>query len=94
MTTGYRILVVDDDRAFRLSTAALLRNDGHAVDVVAIGQEAVVTLRASRYDLLLLDLRMPGIDGLGVVDALRARGAQRDGLSCSPFAIRLLREFD
>jgi two-component system response regulator HydG len=74
MTTGYRILVVDDDRAFRLSTAALLRNDGHAVDVVTSGQEAVVTLRASRFDLLLLDLRMPGIDGLGVVEALRVWG--------------------
>lgn len=73
-TTGFRILVVDDDRAFRLSTAALLRNDGHAVDVAADGQEAVITLRASRYDLLLLDLRMPGIDGLGVVEALRVWG--------------------
>jgi two-component system response regulator FlrC len=72
--TGFRILVVDDDHAFRLSTAALLRNDGHLVDIVADGQAAVVTLRASRYDLLLLDLRMPGIDGLGVVEALRVWG--------------------
>jgi two-component system response regulator HydG len=73
-SSGFRLLVLDDDRAFRLSTAALLRTDGHTVDVVASGQEAVVTLRETRYDLLLLDLRMPGIDGLGVIEALRVWG--------------------
>ncbi len=69
-----RILVVDDDRVFRLSTAALLRTDGHVVDTANDGQEAVTALRASHFDLMILDLRMPGIDGLGLVEALRLWG--------------------
>jgi DNA-binding NtrC family response regulator len=69
-----RILVVDDDRAFRLSTAELLRQDGYVVTAVGDGQQAVDALRADRYDLMLLDLRMPGIDGTGLVTALREWG--------------------
>ena len=74
MTTPAKILVVDDDRAFRLSTAALLRHDGHLVDAVGDGQSAVDALRRQRFDLLVLDLRMPGIDGFGLVEALRVWG--------------------
>jgi two-component system response regulator HydG len=69
-----RILVVDDDRAFRLSTAALLRADGHVADAVGDGQAGVEALRQASYDLVILDLRMPGVDGLGVVEALRVWG--------------------
>ncbi|QJR36896.1 sigma-54-dependent transcriptional regulator [Gemmatimonas groenlandica] len=74
-----RILVVDDDRAFRLSTAALLRAEGHAVQVAEDGSAAVAALRtahesAAPMDLVLLDVRMPGLDGLGVVEALRVWG--------------------
>jgi DNA-binding NtrC family response regulator len=69
-----RILIVDDDLAFRLSTAALLRQDGYEVVPVANGQAAVDALNAGAFDLMLLDLRMPGTDGLGVVEALRRWG--------------------
>lgn len=69
-----RILVVDDDRVFRLSTAALLEADGYGVHAVASGQEAVEALRASRFDAMLLDVKMPGADGIAVVEALRLWG--------------------
>jgi DNA-binding NtrC family response regulator len=74
-----RLLVVDDDRTFRLSTAALLRAEGHEVHAVEDGRTAVAALRdadssGARFDLVLLDLRMPGIDGLGVVESLRVWG--------------------
>lgn len=74
MTTMRRILVVDDDRAFRLSTCALLRHDGYAADDAADGVAAVEALRARHYDLMLLDLKMPGIDGLQLLETLRIRG--------------------
>jgi DNA-binding NtrC family response regulator len=69
-----RLLVVDDDHAFRLSTAALLRADGHEVDVASDASTAVLALGAHAYDLVLLDLRMPGIDGIQLVETLRIRG--------------------
>jgi len=73
-TTAPRILVVDDDRVFRLSTAALLEADGYGVHTAASGQEAVEALRASRFDAMLLDVKMPGADGIAVVEALRLWG--------------------
>jgi DNA-binding NtrC family response regulator len=69
-----RILVVDDDRTFRLSTSALLRQDGHQVVEAADGAAAVETLKNEHFDLILLDLRMPGLDGIGIVEVLRTWG--------------------
>jgi DNA-binding NtrC family response regulator len=80
-----RILIVDDDKAFRLSTAALLRADGYEVDGAVDGATAAVALRATQYDLVVLDLRMPGVDGLGVVEALRLWGDRVPILMLSGF---------
>jgi DNA-binding NtrC family response regulator len=74
MTPSSHILIVDDDRAFRLSTAALLREDGYAVATAADGTEAVQLLQQQHFDLMLLDVRLPGTDGLHVVEALRLWG--------------------
>ena len=73
-TPDPRVLIVDDDRVFRLSTAALLRADGYDVHTAASGQGAVEALRASRFDVMLLDVKMPGADGIAVVEALRLWG--------------------
>lgn len=69
-----RLLIVDDDRTFRLSTAALLRQDGYDVAEASDGQSAVERLETERFDLILLDLRMPGLDGIGIVEVLRKWG--------------------
>ena len=74
MNQRSRILIVDDDATFRLTTGALLEADGHEVDSAPDGQGAVERLREKQFDLLLVDLRMPGIDGLGLVEALRLWG--------------------
>ena len=73
-TTVRRILLVDDDRGFRVSTSALLREDGYDVVAAADGREAVDALRAQPFDLMLLDLRLPGTDGIRIVEALRLWG--------------------
>lgn len=80
-----RLLIVDDDRTFRLSTAALLRQDGHEVSEAVDGQDAVEILNASSFDLILLDLRMPGLDGLGIAEVLRKRGNDTPILMVSGF---------
>ncbi len=80
-----RILLVDDDRAFRLSTAELLREDGHEVVEAEDGAQAVEALRGGLFDLMLLDLRMPGLDGLRMVEVLRERGEPMPILMISGF---------
>jgi len=85
VSTVARLLVVDDDRTFRLSTAELLRQEGHDVDVAADASEAVAKLVAGAFDLLLLDVRMPGMDGLTAVEVLRTRGLEIPILMISGF---------
>ncbi len=80
-----RILLVDDDHAFRVSTSALLHQDGYDVVVAADGKAAVSALQQQRFDLLLLDLRLPGIDGLRIVEALRLWGESVPILMISGF---------
>lgn len=68
-----RILVAEDNRTLADGLAAVLRGAGYAVDVVRDGASAHAVLAAERFDLLILDLTLPGMDGLEVLRALRAR---------------------
>lgn len=62
-----RILVVDDEKHVLLTLQAILQEDGYRVDTVSDGAQAIEALHASHYDLVLTDLKMPGIDGLEVL---------------------------
>jgi CheY-like chemotaxis protein len=66
-----RVLVVDDDEAIRKLIAAILRRRGIAVDNVANGEEALKKLGEQSYDLMLLDLMMPRVDGYTVIERVR-----------------------
>ena len=61
------ILVVDDDPAIRLAYRALLANAGHAVSEAGNGQDAIARLGGRRFDLVITDLWMPGVDGFTVI---------------------------
>jgi DNA-binding NtrC family response regulator len=80
-----RILVVDDDRAFRVSTSALLQEEGYVVVEAAAATEAVDALKGGGFDLILLDLRMPGVDGIQLVEVLRRWGEGTPILMISGF---------
>jgi DNA-binding NtrC family response regulator len=69
-----RILIIDDDRAFRVGTRALLMDEGYGVDAAAGGDEGLARLQAERYQLVLLDLKMEGRSGLSVLEELRRTG--------------------
>jgi two-component system cell cycle response regulator len=64
----YRILVVDDDESVCLVLKRVLQGAGHDVGVARNGQEAIDTLRSQSFDLIITDLKMPGIDGLEVLE--------------------------
>jgi len=69
-----RVLVVDDDVTVREVVVSYLRADGHAVVEAADGTVALKEMREEPADLVVLDLMMPGIDGLEVCRRLRAIG--------------------
>ena len=69
-----RILIIDDDRAFRVGTRALLMDEGYDVDAAAGGDEGLARLSSERYQLVLLDLKMEGRSGLSVLEELRRSG--------------------
>lgn len=69
--SGPRILVVDDDATIRTLLRRLLTIEGYSVDEAADGATAMAKLDAHRPDLLLLDIMMPGQDGLDVLEAVR-----------------------
>jgi DNA-binding response OmpR family regulator len=68
-----RILVVEDDPRTSASVALYLRHAGYDVDVAASGPEALERAAATAPDLLVLDVMLPGLDGIDVCRALRAR---------------------
>jgi CheY-like chemotaxis protein len=68
-----RILVVDDDDALREVLITVFTQDGHAVDGARDGKEALALLERQPYDLVLSDLRMPGVDGPSLYEILRTR---------------------
>ena len=71
-----RILVVEDNRTLAAGLVAVLRGDGFAVDLVHDGPSALAALTAEAFDLVVLDLSLPGMDGLDVLREIRAAGVQ------------------
>jgi DNA-binding response OmpR family regulator len=68
-----RIIVVDDDATLADVVGRYLRRDGHQVECVSDGYEALRRIAAQPPDLVILDLMLPGIDGLEVCRRLRAQ---------------------
>ena len=69
-TTGATILVAEDDRAIRFSLACSLKADGYSVIEAGDGDEALARIEQDQPDAVLLDLKMPGRDGLAVLAKL------------------------
>jgi PAS domain S-box-containing protein len=75
---GARVLVAEDNAVNREVIVAMLEPLGLVVDCAQDGNEALRLARAQAYDLVLMDLQMPGLDGLGATRALRAMAGWAD----------------
>ena len=69
-----RILLVEDILANQLVTATLLRREGHLVDIASSGPEAITAMGSRPYDLVLMDIFMPGMSGMDTTRRIRAMG--------------------
>ncbi|ADU09731.1 response regulator transcription factor [Micromonospora aurantiaca] len=68
---GVRVLVVDDERSLAKVVASYLERDGHEVSCVFDGRSAVAAARRDRPDVVVLDLALPGLDGIEVCRQIR-----------------------
>ncbi len=82
-----RVLVVDDNAVNRTVAGGLLERGGLNVEYAEDGVEALALTLAGAYDLVLMDMQMPTLDGLGATRAMRARGYARPivGLTANAF---------
>jgi len=62
-----RILVIDDDPAVRMTIKLVLERDGHAVELAADGLAGMKAIKAGGIDLLIVDIFMPGMDGIETI---------------------------
>src|SRR5215471_4512291 len=70
-----QILIVDDESGIRESLQGILEDEGYTASAAASGEECLQLLRKSSFDLLLLDVWLPGMDGLETLEKVRALDA-------------------
>src|SRR4029453_14527913 len=70
------ILVVDDERGIRDTLRAVMEAEGFVVDAVSTGEDCLKALGRRAYGVILLDVWLPGIDGLETLRQLRAMGSE------------------
>lgn len=69
-----KLLLAEDERSLSRAIVKILEKNRYTVDAVYDGQDALVYLETEHYDAAVLDVMMPGLDGIAVVKALRAKG--------------------
>lgn len=69
-----RILIVEDEERIATFVGKGLRAAGHAVDLTGSGEDAIAALQTSEFDLVILDVGLPGMDGFEVLEVLRGTG--------------------
>src|SRR5512139_3806370 len=71
MIQKYRILIVDDDVTIRSTMEAILEDEGYSVDSAANGKEAIKKTQEQIYNLALLDIRLPDMEGVELLKLLK-----------------------
>ncbi|MFZ5864114.1 MAG: sigma-54-dependent transcriptional regulator [Nitrospirota bacterium] len=82
----FRVLIVDDEKSMREVLSIMLRKEGYAVTVAAHGPEALSLIDKEIYDLVISDVKMPGLSGIDVLKAVKAASPTTIVLMMTAFA--------
>ncbi len=73
-----KILVVDDEEGARELFNTILGDEGYEVTLAASGEDALTRFKSSPFDLVVTDIKMPGMDGLQLLQEIRKSGSKAD----------------
>lgn len=86
------VLIVDDEANMRKTLAEILRDEGYRVTTAGSGEEAVGLCRTNRFEAILMDVRMPGIDGVEAFRQIRRHQDDARVILMSAYSIEALKE--
>lgn len=86
MLNSRSILVVDDEEALRTVLSSELSGEGYQVDSASDGDEAISTLQSKKFDLVLLDIKMPKVDGFEVLKFIKKNNPDMKVIMLTAFA--------
>jgi DNA-binding NtrC family response regulator len=87
-----RILIVDDEKSMRVTLAAILRDEGYDVTTAATGEEAVALCAKESFSVVLMDVRMPGINGVEAFRRIRRHQPGVRVILMSAYSVEALRD--
>ena len=82
---GKTVLVVDDTLDNLILIEAYLRSSGVTIETASNGIEALDKIKSKRFDLVVMDIQMPTLDGIEVTTILRMRGFEKPIIACTAF---------
>jgi DNA-binding response OmpR family regulator len=80
-----RILLVDDEEHIRLLFKEELEEEGYSIDLASNGFEALEKLKAERFGLVVLDIKMPGMDGIQTLNEIKKIDKDQPVILCSAY---------
>jgi DNA-binding NtrC family response regulator len=86
MLNSRSILVVDDEEALRTVLSSELSGEGYQVDSASDGDEAISTIQSKKFDLVLLDIKMPKVDGFEVLKFIKKNSPEMKVIMLTAFA--------
>jgi CheY-like chemotaxis protein len=80
-----KILVVDDEENIRLLFKEELEEEGYEVEVASNGYDALEKLKKSRFDVVIMDIKMPGMDGIQALNEIKNANKDQPVILCSAY---------
>jgi two-component system, response regulator, stage 0 sporulation protein F len=80
-----KLLLVDDEEHIRLLFREELEEEGYLIDVASNGLEALAKLKADSFDLVILDIKMPGMDGIQTLGEIKKVNKEQRVILCSAY---------